>query len=354
MHNSRCHSLFHGLPALTALLLCVTASSCSPPEGIRTYTVETVSNRVSAPVSPHASGSAWFFKLQGPPDAVLAQSTAFEELVSSVRFSSDGQPAWDLPEGWTTGPGGGMRFATVTIGGTEPPLEVAVSSLTAADPAGDAYLRMNVERWRGQVGLPGYSGADWQKEARQSGELQEITSGDGPAYLVKLTGTAAEKPSAMLAAIIPRPGEIASPRSLSGAGPTDDVPLTYTAPSEWQATPLAQFQMLRFTVADGSQNVEISVSAVGGGLEMNLARWRDQVGLPDVSPAELAAAMQPIEIDGVPGQYVEFAGEKETIVGAIVPRGRMSLFFKLRGHKELAARETARFREFLKSVRFKE
>jgi hypothetical protein len=292
--------------------------------------------------------------MQGPPDNVLAQSPAFEKLVSSVRFSSDGQPAWDLPEGWSAGPGDRMRFATLRVGGGNPPLEVAVSSFAHDDPAGDTYLRMNVERWRDQVGLPGYSGADWQSEARQAGEFKPITSGGGPAYLVTVTGTAAEQPSTILAAIIPRPGETAPPPGLAGAGATEDVPLTFTAPSEWQETPPGQFQMRRFTVADGAQNVEISISAVGGGLEMNLARWRDQVGLPGASPSELAAAVQPTEIDGQPGQYVEFMGEKDTILGAIVPRGRMSLFFKLRGDKELAARETERFREFLQSVRFTE
>jgi hypothetical protein len=112
-------------------------------------------------------------------------------------------------------------------------------------------------------------------------------------------------------------------------------------------------QMLRFTVADGGQQAEISVSAAGGNLEMNIARWRGQVKLPEASPAELAAALQPIEVDGAPGHYAELVGETEAIVGAIVPRGGTNLFFKLRGDKELAARETGRFREFLKSVHFK-
>jgi hypothetical protein len=285
---------------------------------------------------------------------VAAQAKAFEHLVQSVSFSSREEPEWKLPEGWISTPGNDFRFATLKIGGIEPPLEVAVSTLAAADPAGDEYLRMNVERWRGQVKLPPYAGADWRAEAQGSGELREISSTAGPAFLVKLAGNDPQsgEPASILAAMIPRAGAVMrEPATPASPGAETDLPLTYTVPPEWQATPAGPMQMLRFTAADGK--VEISVSAAGGNLEMNIARWRGQVKLPEASPAELTAALQPIEVDAVPGHYAEIVGEKETILGAIVPRGGTNLFFKLRGDSELAARESERFREFLKTVHFK-
>jgi hypothetical protein len=111
--------------------------------------------------------------------------------------------------------------------------------------------------------------------------------------------------------------------------------------------------MARFEVVEGERTLEISISQAGGNLEMNLARWRDQVGLPAASPPEFAAALQPIEIGGVSGHYVNLTGERQTILGAIVPHGGASLFFKVRGDSDLAERESSRFREFLSSVRFK-
>ncbi len=354
MHNSLSAFMFRLLPSGCALIVCACLASCSRPEGIRTYTVEKIPAGRSASASTQAPGSAWFFKLQGPPDAVTAQAEAFEQLVESVSFSSRDEPEWKLPEGWSSAPGNDFRFATLKIGGSEPPLEVAVSTLTAADPASDEYLRMNVERWRGQVKLPPYAAADWRADARESGGLREISTTAGPAFLVKLAGNDLQsgEPAVILAAMIPRAGTVLrEPATPAPPGAETDLPLSYTAPSVWQATPAGPMQMLRFTAADGK--VEISVSAAGGNLEMNIARWRGQVKLPEASTAELTAALQPIEVDGVAGHYAEIVGETETILGAIVPRGGTNLFFKLRGDRELAARETERFHEFLKTVHFK-
>lgn len=357
MHKSCLHQRFRVLALATAFITLLWGAGCAEPPQITTYTV----NRVSAPVVQAAPGEAWFLKLQGPPEPVLAQAAAFEQLLRSFRFSEDGTPNWDLPTGWEEAAGSNsFRYATLTTTNGEPPLEISISRLSAGDPAGDEYLRSNIDRWRGQLQLAPYSTTDWMQTAMQAGELKPITVDSQPRYLVRLTGTEEKDgqsaPASMLAAIIPRPGAVPASVSIGdrpvAPGTPAALPLEYDPPAEWTATAAGPMQMVRFEVAEGERTLEISISQAGGNLEMNLARWRDQVGLPAASSEELKAALQPIEIDGVAGHYVNLTGEQKTILGAIVPHGGASLFFKVRGDKDLAEREAPRFREFLNSVRF--
>jgi hypothetical protein len=56
---------------------------------------------------------------------------------------------WTLPKGWTESTSGGMRYATL-----KPPVEgkIDVSVVVLPGPAGGELA--NVNRWRGQIGLP--------------------------------------------------------------------------------------------------------------------------------------------------------------------------------------------------------
>lgn len=354
MYKSCPHRRFRLLALVPAFLTLLWGAGCAEPPQITTYTV----NRVSVPVP----GEAWFLKLQGPPEPVQAQAAAFEQLLRSFRFSEDGTPAWDLPAGWEqAAAASSFRYATLKTTAGEQPLEISITRLSAGDPAGNEYLRSNVERWRGELQLAPYPTGDWMQTATESGELKEIKVDTQTRYFVRLSGTQKKDgqsaPASTLAAIIPRPGAVsaaAAPPDRPGTSTMPaELPLTYEVPAEWTATAAGPMQMVRFEVAEGERTLEISISQAGGNLAMNVARWRDQVNLPAASSDELSAALQPIEIGGVAGHYVNLTGERQTILGAIVPHGGASLFFKVRGDKDLAEREAPRFREFLNSVRFK-
>lgn len=113
---------------------------------------------------------------------------------------------WTLPKGWTEGSGGGMRFATLkpAVAG-----KVEVSVVVLPGPAGGELN--NVNRWRGQIGLPPIDEAaldaarktvksklgpvsvfdftsDGQAKSRMVTGL--ITSADGNTWFLKLTGDA--------------------------------------------------------------------------------------------------------------------------------------------------------------------
>ncbi len=58
--------------------------------------------------------------------------------------------AWDLPDGWTAHPPSGMRLATFWISLDQKQVECSLTALGAR--AGGVVS--NVNRWRGQIGLP--------------------------------------------------------------------------------------------------------------------------------------------------------------------------------------------------------
>jgi hypothetical protein len=340
--------------AAVAPLAAVLAGGCVERGGVHSYTVENLSGeRVVEPAAQ--PGSAWFFKMQGSPDSVLAQAEPFAQIVASVEFGADGMPTWTTPTGWTSTPETGLRFATLKLDGSDPPLELAVSTLTAPDPGGDAYLKMNINRWRGQVGLEPYQEANWKQAAEGAGELRTSESDGRPVYLVQLSGTNQEgQPSTILGAIMPLPGSTppsaVTPESTAAAPPATSPSMpTYTAPAEWtEATP-GQFQLALWTVTSGDDQIDISLSSVGGSVDANLARWAGQVGLP---PTVLAEASEPITVGGRSAVRVELVGSEKTILGVVVPDESASWFFKLIGPNALAAGERERFDQFIGTVKF--
>lgn len=337
----RCAVLLLSVPLLLA-------PGCAEREGVTSYTVQNLAPDRPAPrnspSAPSRSGQAWFFKLMGPQTAVQAQADAFARLMATVRFDERGTPVWQAPDGWTERKEQGLRFATLVHNG-DPPLEIAISALPSDDPGGDEYLKSNIDRWRGQVGLEPYSGDDWKTRAESAGEYREVEAGGGRVILVQLTGKdQAGAASSMLAAIVPRGAApaIASPAT---SAPAQGTP-TWTAPAEWTSQPARQFQTALWSASQGDQKVEISVSQSGGSLEANIARWQGQI-----SAAEPAVQEQ-ITVGGAPAVRVELTGAEQSIVGVIVPQEDRAWFFKMMGPAAVVDEEQARFQTFVDSVQF--
>ena len=113
---------------------------------------------------------------------------------------------WTLPKGWTEGEAGGMRYATLKPG---VPGKVELSVVVLPGPAGGELN--NVNRWRGQIGLPpideGALGSarktvktklgpvsvfDFTSEGNVKSRMVAglITSADGNTWFLKLNGDA--------------------------------------------------------------------------------------------------------------------------------------------------------------------
>lgn len=179
---------------LTAWLLsiCLAISSgCGPRDEIRSYTAprdkdrenstqETFSGRtvrLLGLIIPRSEGESWFVKFSGPADQIDPHVAAFDAFIRSIRVVPGQQiPAYTPPAGWREAPPRAMRIATFV-----PPGEGKQPELYLSQPFGGSLLD-NVNRWRGEVGLPPVS------EAELPNVTKEITLGDVKAYRVDFSG----------------------------------------------------------------------------------------------------------------------------------------------------------------------
>ncbi len=353
---------------VTAILLgvAVVGAGCGNRESISKYPVpKETSPPVEASEPPASRQMAWFFKLEGPAETVSEAEATFVALVESVRFEND-KPTWTLPEGWSQTGGSNMRFATLTIDGTDPPLEVSVIPLPVFGSDIKDYVRQNIDRWRGQIGLEPSAGTDWLETAKAAGEVRELSAGDLPVTFVDLSGkTKKFDPARMLGAVLlpqsapsPTAPSAASPAPSASAtsrpdpGPSRSSALTFATPKGWEPGKASSMRAASFAVTDGDKKVDISAIAAGGNELDNVNRWRQQIGLEPVSQEDLDSTARAIEVDGTSARLFDLVGETETILAVIVPSGGQSWFFKLKGDPALAEREKANFESFVTSVKF--
>jgi hypothetical protein len=142
------------------------------------------------------------------------------------------------------------------------------------------------------------------------------------------------------------------------AVPTAEGPaLTWTTPAQWAAKPGSAMRKGSYAVpGSGETAADLSITAfpgdVGGKLA-NVNRWRGQVGLPPLADADLAGATESFEHNGLQFTVVDLASGQSPrrLLGAIVPFGDGTWFFKLLGPAPVVAEQKAAFLEFLKTVK---
>lgn len=157
------------------------------------------------------SDATWFLKALAPPDAVARHRDAFMALLGSLRLGEGAAPAghapvspapaagevgFTPPEGWQTLPANPPRLATLKVGEAE----VTITRFPGA--VGDDLG--NVNRWRGQVGLPavsstgerrgidvgGHAGALWDIAGETGAILVVSVPVGGQTYFIKMAGPA--------------------------------------------------------------------------------------------------------------------------------------------------------------------
>lgn len=135
--------------------------------------------------------------------------------------------------------------------------------------------------------------------------------------------------------------------------------LKWTAPVGWTAKPASAMRKATYAIkGDGGAEAELSITAFPGdvgGEAANLARWRTQLGLPDASAAEIAKAVTRLDAGPLKIALADFANDKasppQRLLGAIVPAGGDTWFFKLTGPPALLEKEKPAYLEFLKSLK---
>lgn len=296
---------------------------------------------------------------------------------------------WSAPAAWRTKTGSAMRKGSYAIGAEGSPTADLAITAFPGDVGGDLA---NVNRWRGQLGLGPISAAELPSALiRLEGTslpiaLVDLVNGDqrmlaaivpfeGATWFFKLTGPdtlvgatktefigflrtvhapASADPHAGLppAAASPAPNsaDMANTEVIKAEGPG----LRWTAPAQWQPKPVSAMRKGSYAVTDATgATADLSITAfpgdVGGELA-NLNRWRGQLSLPPLAPADVAGNVIRREHGGLQLTIVDFSTGSQRLLGAIVPFNGATWFVKLTGPDALVGAEKPAFLAFLDTL----
>lgn len=286
---------------------------------------------------------------------------------------------WRAPSEWPAKPLTAMRKGSYAVPGEGG----AAGDLSVTAFPGDVGGELaNVNRWRGQVQLPPVdeSGLAAVVERRELGGLAAtvvdfggagaqrilgaIVPFGGATWFFKLEGPDAlvegAKPKflAFLRTIAPAgAAPQAAPGSMAGtAVPTaQGSGLEWTAPAAWPAKPLSAMRKGSYAVHGAGGDADLSITAfpgdVGGELA-NVNRWRGQVQLPPIDDAGLAGAVERRQVHGLAIAVVDCGTPGgQRILGAMVPFGGATWFFKLAGPDAVVEGAKPGFLNFLETIR---
>jgi hypothetical protein len=134
--------------------------------------------------------------------------------------------------------------------------------------------------------------------------------------------------------------------------------LKWTAPTQWQAKPASAMRKASYTVSGpGGATGEVAITAfpgdVGGELA-NVNRWRGQLMLAPIAAAELDRAVTRRDVNGLQITIVDLTGgtadAPQRLLGAIVPFGGATWFFKLVGPDAVVGAEAPAFLSFINTL----
>lgn len=344
-------------------------AGCREPAPIITYNVPTEvpqqlkpgKDRMLAVMLPKGE-DVWFFKVTGPEKAVDSIESTFRSFLEQVTFDGDVPALDELPEGWRRGGEKPMRFATLDVETPLKQLDISVSKLQLQGDW-DNQVNMNVNRWRGQLGL------EKSDEKWAEGKLIEIAAADNDSIWVDLIGESGGSSGMTPPFANRRPpfaaGGSETPNTESGSGKGNAPPaaksddrLKYQRPEGWRDGRMSSMRMAAFNIGPEESQAELTVIPAGGDLRGNVARWLGQVRdgeVPDeVVDAAMAAATK-VSVDGRDGQRFFLAGDEAdqgtAIDATIVPMDDgMSVFVKATGPAQTVKQESEAIAAFLESL----
>lgn len=309
----------------------------------------------------------------------IADQHTHEEAQNPLR--------WTDPEGWTVLPSSPMRDANFEAG--DPRVECYVTRL----PGDAGGLIANVNRWRKQMGL-----APLDEAAVRALDTRPILG--APATVVELEGTftgMGSEPQAgtkLIGAMLSFPGmgtlfvKMVGPIEVvdreraryeafcdslhldTGSGPAPGADhsepghghgggFEWSAPTMWQREGPRSMRLVSFTLGSGTECYISVLGGAAGGLEANLNRWRQQLGLAELGSAEIAA-LPKIEVLGQDSilfeGYGDFTGmndstEKAGMLGIVCDLGTEVLFVKMVGPEGAVRAGREGFIAFCASIR---
>lgn len=343
---------------MAVLLTFAAIVGCDSSDPIVTYTIDTKvpeqlqvgKDRMLAAMVPKGD-QVWFFKVSGPEKPIGEIEATFRRFVSSIEFADDAPVLEDLPARWRRSGEKPMRYASIDVETPDKQLDISISKL-ARQEDWDNQVNMNVNRWRGQLGLSP------SKEKWAEAEEFEIAAADAPGVWVDLLGQPGGATMTPPFASGPLgPGKVAD--SATPSQPISPTPrLKFERPEGWRDGRMSSMRMAAFDIGPEDSPAELTVIPAGGDLRVNVARWLGQIrggDVPDKVVDQALADAQAVDVDGRPGQRFLLTGEDPesgtAIDATVVPMdGGGSLFVKMTGPAKTVMEQSDAIASFLDSL----
>ncbi len=150
-------------------------------------------------------------------------------------------------------------------------------------------------------------------------------------------------------------GDMASRRLPEEAlNPSADNP-DWQVPDAWEPTQGSEMRRASFQATGPGGPVDIAVTSFPGdvgGLVANLNRWRRQIGLPPLDPANVDSVVERQSVAGKEVILSRMEGTTQGTQAAIFRHEGNSWFFKMTGPRASVETNTKSFTSFISSVRF--
>ena len=137
--------------------------------------------------------------------------------------------------------------------------------------------------------------------------------------------------------------------------PRAETKPAWEVPPHWKEVEATEMLLAKFVVPGrGDEKAEVTVSVFPGkvgGPHLNINRWRKQIGLPELDEQGTANLARPL--DGGPSDaiLVDMSGGKTRLIGAIVPDGGRTWFYKMTGPPDVTETEKVTFIAFIHSAK---
>jgi hypothetical protein len=297
------------------------------------------------------------------------------------------QLKWTLPAGWQEKALQDMRVGSFSAPGKDgQSADVSIIPLPTMAPEMELG---NFNMWRGELQLPPAAKAESVPVTigPGQGKLFEISDGktpgrimvgvidhDGtsfyfkmrgddasvreqkPAFLEFLKSVSFEAPPAM-AMTDPHAGMTAVPASAQGGAETGAA-----LPAGWKEIPNPQMLLAKYVIqGSGDTKADVNISMLngqGGGVMMNITRWRGQLGLPPLSEEDFSKQAQTVDVGGGKATVVDMTGtdaktgKTARLVGVIAPQGGDTWFYKLMGDEQVVGQQKDTFLKFIQTAKF--
>jgi hypothetical protein len=148
------------------------------------------------------------------------------------------------------------------------------------------------------------------------------------------------------------PGGMAPPMPSRDSAPS---PIKWKTPDGWAEITPSAMRYASFSAGVNENKIDISIvtfAGEGGSDADNVNRWRQQIGLPSMSPSAIATQVTQLKNPEASFSSIDIAGANARTLAAWTRRDGHVWFFKATGPNATVEKEKPNFVKFVESVRF--